>query len=200
MKHCSCSYREWAGELKNEGLHALRKRPWRAWFSAIFSFTSAPRGKELATRDRPVTIQIKALKSLGDLCARPGCNQKLLLPDGSSGKRPLGFSQLLHAYTSQKALPPLVSHQASSVQTSSKSHKKCSCVSNWFLCNKERNFACIRETCIDVITYVVPSHREWGYSCSWTAHLYVFLPQKEKWRLSRGFFLLFVSLSLLGYL
>lgn len=137
-KHCFCSYREWAGELKNEGLHGLRKRPWRAWFSAILSSTSVPRGKELVTRDRPVTIQIKALKYLGNLCGRPGCNQKLLLPDGSLGKRLLGFSQ--HTCTSRKALPPPASQQASSVQRPSKSHQTCSCASNWFLQNKKRNF------------------------------------------------------------
>lgn len=125
---------------------------------------SVPRGKELVTRDRPVTVQIKALKSLNDLCGRPGCTQKLLLLDGPLGQRPLGCSQLLHTCTSQKALPPPVPQQASSTQRPSKSHQKYSCASNWFY------YLC------------VPSHREWGYSCSWTAHLYAFLPQKEMWR------------------
>lgn len=133
IKHCSVVTESKQGSWKNVGLHGLRKRPWRPCFSAILSSMSVSRGKELVTWDRPATIQIKALKTLGDLCGRPGCNQKLLLPDGSLGKRPLGFSQLRHACTSQKALPPPVRQQASSVQRPSISHRKCSCASNWFL-------------------------------------------------------------------
>lgn len=114
---------------KNEGLHGLRKRPWRACFSAILSSTSMPWGKELLTRDRPVIIQPKAFKSLGNQCGRPGCNQKLLLTDGCLGKRPLYVSQFLQTQTSQKALPPPIPQHASSVQRPRKSHKKCSYVS-----------------------------------------------------------------------
>ena len=136
MKHCSRSYRERAQELK-------KWRPSQFEEEAMKSLVFCHLIFHISAKGQRISNETGQWESLGDLCRRPGCNQKLLLPDGSLGKRPLGFSQFLHICTSRKALPPPVSQQASSVQRPSKCHKKCSCASNSFLQNKKRNFACI---------------------------------------------------------
>lgn len=103
--------------------HGSTKRPQKAWFLANIPCRSVATGKELMTRGRLPTSQIKDLKSLNYSTWRAWVQPEVIQQFSR-----LSYSQFLRMCTSRKTLSPLASPQASSVQRRWKAQEMLLCL------------------------------------------------------------------------